>query len=275
MVLALLHLFQGFVHVDVLRVMGDPDAPWCLDAVRALTREEGIMLLDRAVVVGLLATQGGGYYSIHPASTLYLRDLFEMAYPAASGTAEHTHRAFVEAMGALGDYYAEQYEQGNRGVLQVLAAEEDNLLAALRLARAHGWWWSVTSAMQGLRHLYLETGRLAAWRRLVETVVPDFVDAATDGPLPGREEDWSLVSEYRVRLARWERRWQDAERLQRMRVDWERERARPALAAAPETRSASQRNAIRSMARCLYELTGIEREQDDPACNVPGGPQVI
>ena len=29
--LALLHLFQGFVDVDALRMMGSPEAEWCLE----------------------------------------------------------------------------------------------------------------------------------------------------------------------------------------------------------------------------------------------------
>jgi hypothetical protein len=58
-VLALLHLFQGFVDVDALRAMGVPEAEWCLATVRGLTRERGIALLDRAAEIGLLHAQGG------------------------------------------------------------------------------------------------------------------------------------------------------------------------------------------------------------------------
>ena len=39
--LALLHLFQGFVDVDALRWMGNPEAEWCLPEVQNLTREDG------------------------------------------------------------------------------------------------------------------------------------------------------------------------------------------------------------------------------------------
>ena len=76
--------------------------------------------------------------------------------------------------------------------------------------------------MQGLRKLYAHTGRRAEWKRLVEEIVPDFVDPETDGPLPGREEQWGLVTEYRVRLAQEERQWAEAERLQTVHVDWDR-----------------------------------------------------
>ncbi len=40
-ILALLHLFQGFVDVDALRLMGDPGHEWTIEAVRGLTREPG------------------------------------------------------------------------------------------------------------------------------------------------------------------------------------------------------------------------------------------
>jgi hypothetical protein len=161
-VLALLHLFQGFVDVDALRAMGDPEAEWCLAAVRVLTRERGIALLDRAAEIGLLHAHGGGYYGIHPALPWYFRALFARDFPEDSGDANHARRGFVEAMGALGNFYHNRYEDGRREVLSVVAAEEDNLLAAWRLARARGWWHRVTSAMQGLRTLYDATGRGAA-----------------------------------------------------------------------------------------------------------------
>ncbi len=56
--------------------------------------------------------------------------------------------------------------------------------------------------MQGLRILFGQTGHRAEWSRLVDEIVPDFVDLATDGPLPRREEQWDLVTAYRVQLAR-------------------------------------------------------------------------
>jgi hypothetical protein len=74
-ILALLHLFQGVVDVDALLMMGAPAGDWSLEAVRGLTRERAIALLDRAAEVGLLAARGG-YYGIHPALPWYFRDQF-------------------------------------------------------------------------------------------------------------------------------------------------------------------------------------------------------
>jgi tetratricopeptide (TPR) repeat protein len=169
-------------------------------------------------------------------------------------------------MGQLGSFYHNAYQDGRREVLLTVMAEEDNLLAAWRLARAHGWWHRVTSAMQGLRTLYGETGRRAAWRRLVDDVVPDFVDPASDGPLAGRDDQWNLVTDYRLSLAREERNWVEAERLQRVLIDWNRQRAQPALATAPDRRDARQRHAIDTLAISLQGLAEVQREQGSPTC---------
>ena len=291
--LALLHFFQGFVDVDVLKWMGNPEADYCLPEVRGLTREAGMALLDRAAEVGLLTAHGGGYYSIHPALPWYFKSLFEQYYaptptpPPTSGPAlsevegeglssplpglgegpgvRATH-AFVEAMGELGDYYWHEYETGNRDVIAALSAEEANLLHARQLARRHGWWGTVISTMQGLRHLYDHTGRRTEWERLVEEIVPDFVDTATDGPLPRLEEEWNRVTEYRVQLAMQARQWAEAGRLQWARTEWNRQRAAPSLATPPETLDAARRNDIRELAVSLAHLGDIQREQGNPEC---------
>jgi TPR repeat protein len=261
--LALLHLFQGFVDVDALKTMGHPEMPWCLPEVRGLSRDDGIALLDRAAEVGLLTRHGGGYYGIHPALPWFFRGLFERHYGESK---EAATRAFVEAMGGLGNYYFAQYDDGNRDVISALRAEEANLLQARRLARVHGWWHRVTSAMQGLRQLYHHTGRRAEWKRLVEEIVHDFVDPETEGPLAGREDDWGLVTEYRARLAQEERNWAEAERLQQVDVEWERRRAAPLLARARESLDSNERNTVRSLAASLHELGEIRRELGREAC---------
>jgi tetratricopeptide (TPR) repeat protein len=301
--LALLHFFQGFVDVDALRAMGNPDAPWCLPEVRGLTREAGVALLDRTAEIGLLTAHGDGYYSIHPALPWYFKSMFEKYYPTPTphppltppasqgenvrtgegatdtpplslkatgeGQGVGATRAFVEAMGELGSYYHHEYNEGNRSVITALEAEEANLLHARRLARANGWWDALTSTMQGLDELYDHTGRRAEWKQLVDEIVPDLVDPATDGPLPGREEQWGFVTEYRVRLAEEARQWAEAERLQRVQVDWTRQHTAPALAAPPESLDDTQRNVIRSLAVSLEQLAIIQREHGKPECVVP------
>jgi hypothetical protein len=63
-ILALLHLFQGFINIDALRMMGHPDADWGLQSVRGLTREQAIGLLDRAADLGLKLAAGATMISI-------------------------------------------------------------------------------------------------------------------------------------------------------------------------------------------------------------------
>ncbi len=150
--------------------------------------------------------------------------------------------------------------------LERLYAGEANLLHARRLARHHGWWHRVTSAMQGLDILYDHTGRRGEWARLVDEIVPEYCDPETDGPLPGREEQWGLVTGYRVRLAMEARRWDEAERLQRASVEWNRQRAAPALAVPPEALDGAGRSAIRRLAVSVSQLADILREQGNPEC---------
>ncbi len=78
--LALLHLFQGFVDVSVLVWMGSPNRSWCLPEVRGLSRDDAVAQLDRAAEIGLLRSNGGGYYGIHPAVPWFFRRLFERFY---------------------------------------------------------------------------------------------------------------------------------------------------------------------------------------------------
>ena len=220
--------------------------------MRGLTREQGIQLLDRAAEVGLLTAHGRGYYSIHPALPWFLRRLFEERGAEARARAL---RAYVEAIGSAGDYYCRQYVKGNRDVVAALRAEEPNLLHARAVARRNGWWRGVIGTMQGLDQLYTHTGRRAEWARLVEEIVPDFIDPATDGPLPGREENWSLVTSYRVQLAREARQWVEAEHLQKILVEWVRRRARD-----------DNTNSLRTLAASLHELAEIQRKTGRAEC---------
>ena len=261
--LALLHLFQGFVDVDALCLMGAPETSWCLPEVRGLTRNEGITLLDRAAEVGLLTARGDGRYSIHPVLPWFFKGLFENHDSHERLAAV---RAFVESVGGLGNLYHDEYRNGNTGIVNRLRAEEANLLHACRLAKAYGWRGPLIAAMQGLRQSYAHTGRRAEWKRLVEEIVPDFVDPVDGSPLPGWEEEWSLVASYRVHLAREERRWREAERLQGMIVDWVRRRASDLLDRPVDELEQEEWNVIKRLGTSLNELGHIRLELGQADC---------
>ncbi len=240
--LALLHLFQGFVNVDVLSRMGRPNTEWCLPAVCGLTPENGNALLDRAAEIGLLTRLDVGYYSIHPAVPWFFKGQFETfhAEPIAEAVHGSDHvtrtrpvsatRAFVIAMGEQGNLYQRQFDSfdsGNHEVIFVLSAEEANLLSSRRLALQNGWWRDVLSAMGGLSCLYNQTGRRAEWTSLVEEITPIFLNPDTNTPRPNIEdyEHWFIFNGYLTILALEQRDWAEADRLVRESVNWSRRRA--------------------------------------------------
>jgi tetratricopeptide (TPR) repeat protein len=266
--LALLHLFQGFVNVGVLMRMGELEADLCLPEVRNMTQKAGIILLDRAAEMGHLIDHGKGLYTIHPALPWFFKNLFDEYYTPEEGQVQElraTH-AFVEAMGWLGNFYVDQYNNGNIDVLNTLPFEEKNLLHAHQLARIHGWWRRVISTMQGLNLLYNFTGRKVEWMWLINKIVPDFIDLANDGPLPGCEDDWSLITGYRTGLAIDTGDLAEAERLQTLNINWTRQLAMTALTVEPKTMNSNQRYAIKRLAGLLLELGRIQRRCEKPDC---------
>jgi tetratricopeptide (TPR) repeat protein len=270
--LAVLHLFRDTADVDALRYMGDPETSGedAMPELAGLDRDPGIALLDRAAGIGLLESlgAGSGYYRIHPALPWYFTTLYTTSYgPPDAPAAQRATRAYARAIGDLGNYYHSQAEEGRAAqVVPVLGAEEANLRHALDLARASGLWHAAGGCLQGLRVLYERTGRDGEWARLVAAVTPDFTDTATGGPQPGREDEWSLLTSYRVRLAENARDWPTATTLQDTRIAWLRTQAAAGLAAPAASRTPAQRNQIRNLAAALNEFGNIHLEQEDPGC---------
>ncbi len=154
-IIALLHLFQGTVDVSVLVAMGKV-GEHALPEMKGRTKEHLTGLLERAKDTGLLIQIGPAYFTIHPALPWFLRQLFARHYDGQAGrsNSQAALLAWVEAVGALGDYYTGQFVEGNRDVIGFLELEEANLLHARRIARRNQWWSPVTSCMQGLYVLY-------------------------------------------------------------------------------------------------------------------------
>jgi tetratricopeptide (TPR) repeat protein len=270
--LAVLHLFRDTADADAVRYMGNAEALG-EDAVPGLAgvdRAAVAGLLDRAAAIGLLEPlgEGSGYYRIHPALPWYFTTLFAASYgPPDSPPAQRAARAYARATGVLGDYYWGQAEAGRAAqVVPVLGIEEGNLRHALELARAAGLWDAAGGCLQGLNVLYERTGRDGEWARLVDDVTPEVTDPATGGPRPGHDQQWILVTSYRVRLARQARDWPAATTLQTTRIAWLRDQAAAALAAPPGTLTPAQRSQIRNLGVALNELGIILSEQGDAGC---------
>jgi hypothetical protein len=261
--LALLYFFQGFVSINVFTLMGNPKFEWCLPEVRDITRESGIGLFDRAAEIGLLTSLKEEHYNIHPALPWFFKIMFNKFFNGKEVKAVY---AFVGVMSFLGDYYHNQDGDDKHNAISRLAFEEENLLHALNLAQIHGWSSRIISTMQGLIILYTETGRWAEWARLVNKIVPYFVDPANDGPLPGLEEGWNIVMEYRLRLTKKARNWNEALRLNDLRTKWVLSEAASALIVLPEKLDSNECKKIRNLAISIHDLAQILRELGQKEC---------
>ena len=124
----------------------------------------------------------------------------------------------------------------------------------------------MTGCLQGLCVLYRRTGREGEWARLVAEVTPEFIDPATDGPLPGRDDQWTIITGYRVRLAMAARDWPTATGLQALQMAWNRDQAAAALNVPDGQLTGHQRNQIRNLAVSLEHLAEVLRTQEDPGC---------
>lgn len=270
-IVALLHLFQGTVDVDALLAMGKA-GEHALPELKGRSKEHLTGLLERAKDTGLLTHLGATWFSIHPALPWFLRQLFARHYDGQAGhsTSHAALRAWVEAVGALGTYYHQQFNEGSRRMIDLLELEEANLLHARRLARRNQWWSPVIYCMQGLRSLYGYQGRTAEWARLVEEIRPDYC-TDEDQPISGREKEYSLVMEYRVRLARdHERDLAKAAALQEKVVEFDRQQTASLLTLpADAPLDDEQRNRLRTLGVTVLGLGQILREQGDAACLEP------
>jgi tetratricopeptide (TPR) repeat protein len=97
-------------------------------------------------------------------------------------------------------------------------------------------------------------------------MTPDVTDPATGDPLPGREEQWFIVTSYRANLARAARDWPAATALQSAQVAWSRGQAEAALAVPDTALTRDDRWAIGNLSGAVGALGDILYDQDDPAC---------
>jgi hypothetical protein len=91
-------------------------------------------------------------------------------------------------MDTLGNADLHAYHAGDRDVIDLMYLEEANRLHAWKLAQAHSWWDDSVDSTQILLVFYEHTGRIVEWIRLVDEVMPHFVDPTTNGPIAGREK---------------------------------------------------------------------------------------
>lgn len=272
-ILALLHLFQGFVEANSFRLLGTTNADWGLKAIQGMTTEAAAGLLERTTEIGLLSRAQRHCYFIHPALPVFLEERFARFYPSiptsrdeGRDSSEDATRAFSEAIGAIGNALIIGYQEGERSVISLLSWHEANFLRARSLAMNYGLWRAGLHCMQALEVLYKHTGRRSEFEPLLVETIPHFIQPNSNLPVPGREEFWRYVNDFRVDLARERRDWRLAQELQKLRVEQSRKSAEAALGVPQEQTSQAERDQIQSLAVALHDLGEVQREAGDADC---------
>lgn len=256
-ILALLHLFEGTV-TDFLLESLFAEEPSLLGVSEVGT---GVVhrVLDTAAEIGQLIPTGGPLYFIHPALPAFFAELFAEHYKGEAAAAARS--AYVEAMAGFAAQGA-RFLESNDAKSALLAVFEPSLLAARRQARAMRRYPAEIALMRGLHHIYEREGRWTAWARLLDETAQGILDLPGDGPLPGREDEWHSVTQWRVRLAFARGEYDEAARLQALLVD-------RVAAAAEESADAGRaddeaRGLYESAAVALSELGQAQAEQRLP-----------
>jgi tetratricopeptide (TPR) repeat protein len=260
-ILALLQFFQGFVNSDVLMLMGQGEQP--LEDMRGVSRDDCIGLLERASEVGLLSVFSEGCYYIHPALPWYFHDLFHQYF---GGRIDDAENAFLYAISQVGIIYHNQYQAGNRKIVDALSLEEANLLQARQIALRKNNLWAIIGTMQGLDQLYDQTGRRSEWKRLVEEIVPYFMDSNTYKPKSDFDELWSLVIGYKIRLARQSQQLEEALSLQEMLLKCDKFRAEAFLDKIPKNLEVKSLNIVRNYIVSIEALGRIQENMANRKC---------
>jgi hypothetical protein len=266
-VIALLHLFQGTVLTNVMEMMGKQEN-FAIPELHGWSKERINRLLHRATEIGLIDHLWNDRYTIHPVLPWFLRQVFIKHYNGAEGRSlgEAALRAWVVATADRASFSHRRFHEGKKDVIVLLELDEMNILHAREIARRYQWWKSVTSAMQGLRCLYGYQGRSDEWERLVSEIVPDYC-TATDDPVPGREESYSLFIEYRLSLEKKSRNTVSRLKLSVKLLEFNRHQANKALSLPSNIEpSPIQKIQIHLLAVSLANIGDDQRQEGNPEC---------
>jgi tetratricopeptide (TPR) repeat protein len=265
-ILSLLSFFQGAVDTKALSIMGSPQSPSPLREIEGKAPDTIDGVLSKAVDIGLLERIGDSHYAIHPALPWFFQRLSSDSLSQVSEGMQATPRdaetaAFVTAMASLGNLQRRRYDEGDLDVINWLSHEETNLLNAQEISRRNGWWPPSIGPLQGLNTLYEHTGRHGEWNHLIDQILPDYIDVATDDPLPGREDKWLILNGYRVDLAVENGDWHTAERLSLMAVNWSRRNASQILTKPTEHLSEAEQAVLMNVVSSFDQLGRVLTNQ--------------
>ena len=295
-IVALLHLFHGVVNVQRLAAMGEGEESAAAPGIHNLREfrelkedDPDSTVLDRMAALGLLAKEDNGFYSIQSALPPFLEKLFDRQFPAEDHTRTEKRlfaafkarsqqattspstkatRAYVRAVSDFGLALFEHFRDGDTAVVGELAADEANLRHACNLARKFEWWDLTSGCIHGLGALFEGGGRMAEWQDFLDELMKECSDEATQEPLDGRGLYWRAVVEQGVHSAKQRRRLHQAEKLQRLCLNWDKEQANPYLSVAENELEKPQKAVLERYALSLYRMGGVVRRQGFPEPNI-------
>jgi tetratricopeptide (TPR) repeat protein len=233
-ILALLHLFQRNVSLSalqhVLELLRSVGRTRVRSMATRVTDDDVGRVLRRAAEIGLVSVLSEEYFGVHPALPWYFQGLFAQTFGPEDGPeGEEVIAAYVYTMSAIGNLYRQAHSEG--GNIEPFAAlDEANFLYARDLAIRHRWWASVMGPMRGVQLFYDFAGRDLELGRLIEEVVPLFVEQSSGLPPAELELDFLILTEMRIRVARRARNWDLAEQLVRSSLQVSERRAAEARA---------------------------------------------
>ena len=267
-VLALLHLFQRSVGATALQqvtsLLQSAGTARTQTALARITDDDVHRVLRQAAEIGLLSAIGSSFFLVHPALPWYFQRLFTETFGALTRPdGEAVARAYVETFSDIGEAYLRAQVAGEQNIILLAAASEANFLNARDLAIRYQWWDRVMPPMRGLQILYEHTGRDLELARLAEELAPYLTEAATGLPPPDLEQDFLVLTEFRIRVARRARNWELAERLLRASLQVSERRAQAARTAPAPSHTV---NRSRSLGIDYNHLGLVLSEQGKPEC---------
>ncbi len=221
-------LFKSVLNIDVLIEMGNSQYSWCFSEIKGYTRDQIRQALTHAEELCLITHIEGRYYLLDEFVINCLKPELQKRVSFDKACA-----AFVNAMSLLSRDLAQRWEDGNKEQIGLLNAEETNLKNALILAHRNNWKDSLPGLLMGLRLVYIQSRRYLPWARLLNTIARDYL--TIHGKLhQDISDEANLYGEYCVEVNKLRERFIEAANWQKLRVDWERQKARSVLHIDPQ-----------------------------------------
>lgn len=257
--LGLLALFQSVVNVNIFMHLGQ--GVKAIEEVKNSTEQEVRGIFETASQIGILEKASEFVYKVHPAVPWFFRQTFESHF---KGRERECIESFCNVFMFVGAVLSQQYQEHVPGAAQALYREEANFLHAYELALQWKLWMPAAAVLHPIEDVYLLEGRMVEWKILVERLHGLWVKPGTADILPGAEEAWPYLAELLMRIAKAERRFEDAARYAVALVQHHREKADPYVSGQQPTSNGHEE--IHNLAVMLDTLGSLKAEFGSSEC---------